>query len=116
MRRKHFTAYEKRVIGARQAWRCANCDVLLDETFECDHSVALCFGGEDAMHNLAALCPPCHRKKTVHEEMKRVEALQQARRRAYPALYCSGCDHFVSPMFFHKCIPRLRHGEKNSFH
>jgi hypothetical protein len=40
---------------------------MLDFTFEVDHRVALYRGGTNELDNLEALCPGCHRRKTVFE-------------------------------------------------
>ena len=45
--RRRFTGHEKRVVAARQTWRCARCDVTLEATFEVDHVVPLHLGGAD---------------------------------------------------------------------
>jgi 5-methylcytosine-specific restriction endonuclease McrA len=41
----------------------------MDETYEVDHRVALFNGGSNDESNLVALCPHCHRKKTVDERI-----------------------------------------------
>lgn len=59
----------KKRIAASQEWRCGNCRTLLDETYEVDHRLALFNGGSNDSSNLVALCPNCHRKKTVQERL-----------------------------------------------
>lgn len=54
----------KKIIAARQKWKCAICSQLLDETYEIDHIVPLYKGGSNDITNLMALDPICHRKKT----------------------------------------------------
>ena len=38
---------------------------MLDETYEIDHITPLYKGGTNDIINLQALCPNCHRKKTI---------------------------------------------------
>lgn len=54
----------KKLIAAKQQWRCALCGRLLDETYEVDHIIPLYKGGTNDPSNLMALDPICHRKKT----------------------------------------------------
>lgn len=67
-RRKVSSLLKKR-IAAGQQWRCGACQNLLDETYEVDHRLALFQGGTNDPDNLVALCPHCHRKKTVDERL-----------------------------------------------
>lgn len=62
-RRRHFNTREREAIFILSGGKCANCGVLLDETFECDHIIAFSRGGETSVENGAALCRPCNRKK-----------------------------------------------------
>lgn len=59
----------KKKVAASQQWKCKICTNTLDETYEVDHTVALDNGGTNDMSNLRALCPHCHRKKTVEERI-----------------------------------------------
>ena len=101
--RRKFNAYEKRVVAARQGWRCAGCGALLEAAFEVDHEVALFLGGEDAIENMHAKCVPCHREKTVREEIDRLRAREAAARARRPPLVCTRCGRVVSPYFAHAC-------------
>jgi hypothetical protein len=67
--KRNVSALLKKKIAAGQQWKCGNCQALLDETFEVDHRVALFNGGSNEPDNLVALCPHCHRKKTVDERL-----------------------------------------------
>jgi len=67
--KRNVSALLKKKIAASQQWKCGNCQALLDETFEVDHRVALFNGGSNEPDNLVALCPHCHRKKTVDERL-----------------------------------------------
>jgi len=104
MRRK-TTAYEKRIVASNGRWKCSSCGELLDETYEIDHVVPLSVGGEDDISNLSALHASCHRKKTIREEMERIEKRREERRSSkFPPLSCTRCGRVVSPFFLHKCV------------
>jgi hypothetical protein len=59
----------KKKIAASQEWKCGTCKKILDETYEVDHRIALFQGGTNEPENLVALCPHCHRLKTVNERL-----------------------------------------------
>ncbi len=67
--KRNVTNLMKKKVAADQTWKCGNCQTTLDETFEVDHRVALFQGGTNDMTNLVALCPHCHRKKTMAERL-----------------------------------------------
>jgi hypothetical protein len=67
--KRNVTNLMKKKVAADQQWRCGTCRTTLDETFEVDHKVALFQGGTNDMTNLVALCPHCHRKKTMAERL-----------------------------------------------
>jgi hypothetical protein len=67
--KRNVSALLKKKIAAGQEWKCGNCRATLDETYEVDHRVALFNGGTNDPDNLVALCPHCHRKKTVDERL-----------------------------------------------
>jgi 5-methylcytosine-specific restriction endonuclease McrA len=103
-RRRHFNAHVKRAVAARAGWRCASCNELLDETYEIDHVVPLACGGADSVDNMVARHAACHKKKTLQEEMERLErARAVAQSRARAPLECTRCGHWVSPYFVHRC-------------
>lgn len=60
---------KKKIVAARQHWKCANCNNELSFTFEVDHIKRLDRGGSNDLSNLAAICPNCHREKTVYENL-----------------------------------------------
>ena len=64
---------EKKVVAARQAWKCADCKSLLPACYQIDHIVALVDGGPDSIDNAQALCPNCHATKTQLEHIARVK-------------------------------------------
>ena len=68
--KRNVTGLTKKKVAADQGWKCGNCGQTLDETYEVDHKLALFQGGSNEMTNLVALCPHCHRKKTVDERLK----------------------------------------------
>ncbi len=68
IRYKRNVSYPKKIeVASKQHWKCQHCNEELDETFEIDHIIALCFGGTNEINNLAALCAKCHRRKTKRE-------------------------------------------------
>ena len=68
--KRNVTGLMKKKIAAAQEWRCGHCKSVLDETYEVDHIRALFQGGTNDESNLVALCPNCHRKKTVNERLE----------------------------------------------
>ena len=60
---------KKKYIASQQGWKCAMCSNILDATYEVDHKVELQYGGSNHVSNLAALCPNCHRRKTLENNM-----------------------------------------------
>lgn len=120
----------KRIVAARQAWRCASCERLLDSTFQMDHTIPLWRGGADDISNCQVVCPCCHAQKTQREEIERADLRRQAReeaaeraRRAHEASVrqeelarasettddrsgvreCSLCRKRYYPLFKHRC-------------
>jgi len=67
--KRNVSALLKKKIAASQEWKCGTCKKILDETYEVDHRVALFQGGTNEPENLVALCPHCHRLKTVNERL-----------------------------------------------
>ena len=101
---RRLTAHAKRIVAARDGWKCGACGEMLDETYEIDHVIALSLGGDDTTENCVALHARCHKKKTLRDEMRRIEnnrRLQSMGRR--PPLNCGGCGRVVSPYFLHTC-------------
>lgn len=47
---RRFRDGHKRIVAARQVWRCSACDRLLDSSFQVDHTVPLWKGGEVRAH------------------------------------------------------------------
>jgi hypothetical protein len=67
--KRNVSGLLKKKIAAGQQWKCGACTALLDETYEVDHKLALFQGGTNEPENLVALCPNCHRHKTVEERL-----------------------------------------------
>jgi predicted restriction endonuclease len=67
--KRNVSGLAKKKVAASQQWKCGNCGSTLDETYEVDHRIALFKGGSNEIENLVALCPHCHRKKTVEERL-----------------------------------------------
>ena len=67
--KRNVSGLAKKKVAASQQWKCGHCGSTLDETYEVDHRIALYKGGTNEMDNLVALCPHCHRKKTVEERL-----------------------------------------------
>ena len=67
--KRNVSGLMKKKIAASQEWKCSNCKGLLDETYEVDHKLALFQGGTNEPENLVALCPNCHRHKSVEERL-----------------------------------------------
>jgi 5-methylcytosine-specific restriction endonuclease McrA len=66
-KRSNVTNHIKKRVAAKQSWKCMNCGKLLDETFEVDHVMPLAHHGTNKESNLQALCPHCHRIKTLND-------------------------------------------------
>jgi 5-methylcytosine-specific restriction protein A len=60
---------KKKWIAAKQGWKCRECSTVLPATYEVDHIIRLQHGGSNEIDNLQALCPSCHRNKTMMETM-----------------------------------------------
>lgn len=69
---------EKRVVAARQAWRCSACAMVLPAAFQVDHTVPLHLGGEDTTENCTAMCANCHAAKTQMEAIGRRRRAERA--------------------------------------
>jgi hypothetical protein len=61
-----------------QNQRCFACDSVLNEV-EFDHVVPLGLAGSNSPDNWAALCGPCHRRKTASDLRKIAKAKRQRR-------------------------------------
>ena len=114
VKRRKFNAHDKRIVAARQKWRCAHCNELLDETFHIDHIIPLHMGGPDTLENAQALCVVDHAKKTVREESERLRRLSNVvHSNKRPPLVCTACRTVISPYFIdsHSCWTRVTRKE-----
>ncbi len=66
---RNVSGYTKKTVAAEQQWHCAICGSLLDASYEIDHILPLYKGGTNAIENLQALCPNCHRRKTIQDSI-----------------------------------------------
>ena len=66
--RPYISPLVKKRVAAQQKWRCASCQLLLDETYELDHFTPLFKGGSNDETNLQALCKRCHAMKSAMEQ------------------------------------------------
>lgn len=60
---------KKKYVAASQNWKCGQCQMQLNHTFEVDHKIRLEYGGSNEADNLIALCRNCHGMKTASENM-----------------------------------------------
>lgn len=73
----------QKIVGARQKWRCATCNILLPSSYEVDHVKPLWDGGPNCFEtNAQALCPTCHATKTQLESIQRRKKIDDARMEA----------------------------------
>lgn len=59
----------KKIIASNQKWKCKNCNITLDHTYEIDHRIPLYKGGTNNINNLEALCRNCHGLKTINDKL-----------------------------------------------
>jgi hypothetical protein len=85
----------KKKVAAEQSWKCNNCQIMLDETYEVDHIVPLFRAGVNLRRNLQALCPGCHATKTYNERI--------TPERSTNVRVCLNCHVVYSPYFTHEC-------------
>lgn len=67
--KRSVTDSKKKFVASKQGWKCRQCYEILPATFEVDHIRRLQHGGSNEIDNLQALCPNCHRNKTMMETM-----------------------------------------------
>jgi Zn finger protein HypA/HybF involved in hydrogenase expression len=120
-----FTEAQKRIVAARQSWRCSSCEHLLSSAFQVDHTRPLWDGGADSLDNAKCLCPNCHSIKTQTEGIERAKRKRDAVQAAVLAheyairaqvvsecrpteeadgtMVCSACNKRYYKLFRHKC-------------
>lgn len=103
--RRTISDPEKKVVAARQGWRCSACCALLPAAFQVDHTISLAAGGEDSIRNCTAMCPNCHAEKTQLEAIARHHKAVALR-----PTYEERADIFLTPTLI-KCslCSRTRH-------
>ena len=69
-RKREVSRMRRWDIAYRQEYRCP-CGELLKPSFEVDHVVPLCEGGQDVEANLRAMCRGCHGQKTRRARQRR---------------------------------------------
>ena len=78
MPKRTWKADEKRVVAAKNAWKCALCENVLNAAFEIDHILPLEEGGSNDLHtNAQALCSLCHSIKTQRERILRMRKARE---------------------------------------
>lgn len=68
-KKRRVSQTTKKVVAARQKWKCNSCKKLLDATYEIDHVTPLHQGGTNFPNNLQALCRGCHGMKTINDQL-----------------------------------------------
>ena len=70
MLKRKVSETTKKIVAARQGWRCAACGELLSAFYEVDHVVGLWRGGSNDDTNLQALDRECHAAKGAAERLR----------------------------------------------
>src|SRR5204863_1147714 len=72
--RKSFSEVQKRLIAARQDYKCpgVHClgNISLPGQWDLDHIIPLFQGGSNELNNLQVLCPSCHSVKSQQERVQ----------------------------------------------
>lgn len=89
---------EKKVVAARQEWKCSECLLVLPAAYQVDHTVPLCDGGADDISNCTAMCANCHAAKTQLEGIERRRSSIAVREQ-----YADREDVFIRNETFVKC-------------
>jgi len=77
--RVRLTDLQRRIVAESQGWKCGNLQCILPHlpaTFEIDHRLALINGGLNEWSNFTALCPTCHRNKSIYDLSPQTYELQ----------------------------------------
>jgi len=98
-KKRNVTDSVKRTVAAKQSFKCANHNLItsydcplwdssregtFDEAgYEIDHIKEHCVTGDDSPQNLQALCPSCHRVKTLRFMYRRTTDKRIAREQAH---------------------------------
>lgn len=87
---------DKQYLLSTQHNCCKTCACVIDDIFDVDHKIPLCFGGTDSIPNMQVLCLQCHRMKSRYE-MQHLN---------YGACYCKQCKQVFSRHFINNHIHR----------
>jgi len=68
--KRNVSESRKKLVASSQDWKCGRCGKKLEYNFQVDHIVRLQYGGSNELDNLTALCPDCHSKKTILENLE----------------------------------------------
>jgi hypothetical protein len=72
--KRNVSESKKKIVASRQNWKCSLCGDQLSYNYQIDHIVRLQYGGSNHLDNLTALCPDCHSKKTIMENLQHNES------------------------------------------
>tara|TARA_B110000090_G_C13346104_1_gene433029 strand:- start:86 stop:673 length:588 start_codon:yes stop_codon:yes gene_type:complete len=90
-------------IAFRQSYACNVCGLFpIPPTFEVDHIVEIADGGEDISSNLQALCPPCHRRKTKLNQLRKNKIFAEEANQEYQKFVPPNPDEPVFSKYFSK--------------
>jgi hypothetical protein len=65
-KKSSFSQKTKKIVAARQKWKCNKCKKLLEAKYYIYHLTPLDQGGTNLPDNLQALCRKCHISKIVN--------------------------------------------------
>jgi len=90
-------------IAYRQRYACNTCGLFpIPTTFEVDHIVEIADGGEDVSSNLQALCPPCHKRKTKLNQLRKNKIFAEEATQEYQKFVPPNPDEPVFSKYFSK--------------
>lgn len=79
MPKRTLSEAHKKIVAAKNEWRCNVCRCILPPSFQIDHVVPLWQGGDDTIENSQSLCGTCHANKTQRESIERSRILREKR-------------------------------------
>lgn len=104
--RRKLSNVSKKQIAEKQQYKCAHCELFpLPSTYQVDHIVPHAIGGCDDQHNLQALCPNCHARKTQQEALRISQFKRMERFCTSDVRPCWCCLKKKSLTFFITCEP-----------
>ncbi len=99
----------KKIVAYSQKWKCNICYDMLPSTYQIDHIIPHSILNDDSLHNLQALCPNCHAKKTQSEYARIIKYKKQRAIVNHPI--CWFCIQKVVPNMECNCDKTLRNIE-----